>query len=204
MTKINSSAAHKISEAKFRQLSNKLKTAGQVQEYIRHFRYNRSNTLRSAYSTWKQKSAHCFEAVLFAAAVLEFRGYPPLIVSIESQDYLDHVLFVYRRKLLWGSVGRSRDEGLHGRKPVFQNLKALVKSYSVPYVDGSGRITGYALTSLDESGTPWRSSPRNVWALERSLNELKHTPLKMSDIAYSKALAHYERHKSHVAKASWK
>ena len=63
--------------------------------------------------------AHCLEAALFAAVVLEQHGYPPLLLSFESIDRLDHVIFVYKQRGRWGSVARSRDPGLHGRKPVF-------------------------------------------------------------------------------------
>ena len=64
--------------------------------------------------------AHCLEAALAAAVILEQHGYPPLVLSFESIDELDHVLFVYRQRGRWGSIARSRDPGLHGRKPVFR------------------------------------------------------------------------------------
>ena len=55
--------------------------------------------------------AHCMEAALSAATILEQRGYPPLVMSLESIDQLDHVIFVYRGPRGWGSVARSRDPG---------------------------------------------------------------------------------------------
>ena len=64
-------------------------------------------------------TAHCLEAALAAAVILEQHGFPPLVLSFESIDELDHVIFVYQRSGRWGSIGRSRDPGLHGRKPVF-------------------------------------------------------------------------------------
>ena len=44
-----------------------------------------------------------------AAVILEQHGFPPLVLSFESIDELDHVLFVYQRRGRWGSVARSRD-----------------------------------------------------------------------------------------------
>src|SRR6266581_2436423 len=67
---------------------------------------------------------------LFAAVVLEQHGYPPLVLSFESIDELDHVIFVYRKKGRWGSIARSRDPGLHGRKPLFATPRALALSYA--------------------------------------------------------------------------
>ena len=100
--------------------------------------------------------------------ILEQHGYPPLVLSFESIDELDHVLFVYRQRGRWGSVARSRDPGLHGRKPVFRTPATLALSYVDPYVDFSGRVTGYAVVDLRDaraittgdcrSGTSGRSS----------------------------------------------
>lgn len=67
--------------------------------------------------------AHCMEAALLIAAVLEHQGFPPLVLSFESIDLLEHVVFVYKKNGKWGSVGYSRDQGLKGRKPVFEVLE---------------------------------------------------------------------------------
>ena len=56
-------------------------------------------------------------------------------MGLESVDMLDHVIFVYRHRGKWGSVARSRDPGLHGRKPVFRSPRALAESYFDPYID---------------------------------------------------------------------
>ena len=80
--------------------------------------------------------------------MLEQHGYPPLVLSFESIDELDHVIFVYRHRGRWGSVARSRDPGLHGRRPVFATPRALALSYVDPYVDFTGRVTGYAVVDL--------------------------------------------------------
>ena len=96
----------------------------------------------------RHRTAHCLEAALAAAVILEQHGFPPLVLSFESIDELDHVLFVYRRRGRWGSVARSRDPGLHGRKAAFATPRALALSYVDPYVDLTGRIIGYAVADL--------------------------------------------------------
>jgi len=89
-------------------------------------------------------------------------------MSLKSADYLDHVIFVYRERGRWGSVARSHDPGLHGRKPLFRSARALAMSYFDPYIDFTGRLTGYAVFDLRRLGTyDWRLSRRNVWAVER-------------------------------------
>ena len=125
------------------------------------------DTLRSFRQVVRRGKAHCLEAALAAACILEQHGYPPLLMSLASVDKLDHVIFVYRHRGRWGSVARSRDPGLHGRKPVFRSLRALAESYFDPYIDYTGRVTGYAVVDLRRMGAyDWRFSRRNVWAVE--------------------------------------
>jgi hypothetical protein len=136
--------------------------------------------------------AHCLEGALTAATILEQHGYPPLLLDFESQDKLDHVLFLFRQRGGYGTVARSRDAGLHGRKPVYRSLRSLVMSYVDPYVDGSGRIVGYGVLDLRTlRHTDWRLSSRNVWKVERALIEMPHWTLRTSDRRYEAMLRRY-------------
>jgi hypothetical protein len=168
-----------------RRLIRRLRTPLLVQHFLNRLPYNtepppRGGTLRSFRQVVRRNTAHCLEAALFAACVLEQHGYPPLLLTFESIDGLDHVLFLYRERGRWGTVARSRDPGLHGRKPVFRSLRALTMSYFDAYIDPTGCITGYARYDLRELGTyDWRFSPRNMWALERALIAVKHKPVHM-------------------------
>jgi hypothetical protein len=164
------------------------RTPAQVQHYLNMLPYNTEPapgraTLRSFRGVVRRQTAHCLEAALAAAVILEQHGYPPLVLSFESIDELDHVLFVYRERGRWGSIGRSRDPGLHGRKPVFRTARALALSYVEPYVDYHGRITGYTVVDLRTLlGTyDWRLSEGNVWKAERVLLDAPHRPITSSD-----------------------
>lgn len=171
-----------------------LKTPRQVQLYLRSLPYNAEKTgetLRSARKALEKGTAHCYEAAFIAAFLLERYGYPPLVVSMESQDGLDHVLYVFRQKGRWGAIAHSRDEGLHGRPPRYRSLKALVWSYFDPYVDQHGRITGYQLAHLDDTGVDWRGSSQNVWAAEKYLIDLPHRRLPSSKKRYKRILKRY-------------
>ena len=153
-------------------------------------------TLRSFREVVKRNEAHCLEAAVAAAVILEQHGYPPLLLDFESQDLLDHVIFVFQEDGLWGSIGRSRDIGLHGRKPLFRSLRDLTWSYFEPYVDLTGRIRGYALTNLYQLGNyDWRFSPRKMSKIEDHLRELPHQPIHSSDRRYEKLHARYVKYK---------
>src|SRR6476659_4539016 len=151
-----------------RRLIARLRTPAAVQAYLNALPYNQEPggraTLRSFRGVVRHGAAHCLEAALFAAVVLEQHGYPPLLLSFESIDELDHVIFVYRRGGRWGSIARSRDPGLHGRKPVFATPRALAMSYFDEYIDFTGRVTGYAVVNLAEAmgSYEWRLSSGNV------------------------------------------
>lgn len=175
------------------------RTPAQVQRFLTALPYNREPcgaTLRPFRAVLRHNEAHCLEAALAAAVILEQHGYPPLLLSLESQDKLDHVVFVFQRRGLWGAIARSRDRGLHGRRPLFRNLRQLAWSYFDPYVDLTGRITGYGLGNLYELGNyDWRFARRNVWRVERYLQEIPHRALNSSDARYERLLARYKEWK---------
>ena len=157
----------------------------------------RGETLRTFRGVVRHWSAHCLESALSAAAILEQHGYPPWLLDLESQDKLDHVLFLFRRGGLWGTVARSRDAGLHGRKPVFRTLRQLVMSYVDPYVDGSGRITGYGVANLRTLVKgDWRLSEQNVWEVERALIKMPHRQLRTSDRRYTAILKQFRAYRA--------
>jgi hypothetical protein len=166
-----------------RRLIRRLRTPDDVQHFLNRIPYNtetRGETLRSFRQVARRRIAHCAEATLFTACVLEQHGYPPLILSIESVDYLDHVIYLYRRRGRWGTVARSRDPGLHGRKPVFRSVRALAMSYIDEYIDANACVQAFARFDLRTLGRiDWRFSKRNVRMLERTLTKLRHQRIKV-------------------------
>lgn len=157
-----------------------------VQRFLNRLAYNTepppdSPTLRSFRGVIARGMAHCLEAAISAAVILEQHGYPPVVLSLESVDALDHVVFVYRSAGRWGAVARSRDPGLHGRRPVFRSLRDLALSYFDPFVDKTGCLKAYGAVDLRVLGRyDWRLSKANVWKVERLLYEIPHRPVRYS------------------------
>lgn len=184
-----------------RRLIARLRTPLAVQRYLNRLPYNQEPhgraTLRSFRGVVRSGCAHCLEAALFAAVVLESHGYPPLVLSFESIDHLDHVIFLYRTKAGWGSVARSRDPGLHGRRPVFVSPRALALSYVDPYVDYTGRVTGYAVVDVGRAiGIyDWRLADTNVWKVERMLLDYPHRRIATSDARYQRLKKRYREYR---------
>lgn len=196
---MNAAPAPQAFTAKEWQLIQSLNTPARVQRFFSSMPYNwekQGGTMRSFREVLKHKEAHCLEAAVGAAVILEQHGYPPLLLDIESFDLLDHVIFVFQQDGLWGSIARSRDKGLHGRKPLFRSLRDLTWSYFEPYVDFSGRIKGYGLANLYDLGNyDWRFSARNMSKIEDYLRELPHKKIHSSDRRYEKLLARYKQYK---------
>ena len=182
-------------------LIQRLNTPAKVQSFFSSLAYNREpngSTLRSFRELVKANEAHCLEAAVSAAVILEQHGYPPLLFDLESQDLLDHVIFVYRENGRWGSIARSRDVGLHGRKPVYRSLRDLAWSYFDPFVDLTGRLKGYGLANLYDLGDyDWRFSPRKMLKIEDHLRSMPHKRLHSSNKRYEKLLAKYQHYKQH-------
>ena len=179
----------------------RLNTPGKVQRWLNALRYNTEKgggTQRSFRPVVRSRTAHCMEAALFAAVVLEQHGYPPLVMSLESQDNLDHVIFIYRHNTGWGSVARSRDPGLHGRKPRFRSPRALARSYVDSYVDYTGRVKGFGVANLaDAMGSyDWRLTMKNVWRVEQMLIDLPHRKITSSIRRYRLLLKKYKAYRA--------
>ncbi len=187
--------------ARERRLIARLKTPALVQGFLNRLPYNHEPgraTLRSFRGVVRHGCAHCLEAALFAAVVLEQHGYPPLVLSFESIDKLDHVIFVYRRGNRWGSVARSRDPGLHGRRAVFATARALARSYVDTYVDFTGRVTGYGVVNLatNMNGYEWRLAETNVWKVERMLLTYPHRHIASSNSKVNALRSRYRKYRA--------
>ena len=175
---------------------SRLKTPTAVQHFLNELPYNTEpagETLRSFRGVIRHGTAHCLEAALSAAVILEQHGYPPLVLSFESIDELDHVIFVYKTRTGWGSVARSRDPGLHGRRPVFTSPRNLALSYVDPYVDYTGRVTAYEVVDLRVMERyDWRLADVNVWKVERVLLEWPHRKIRTSNRRIARWRARYK------------
>jgi hypothetical protein len=185
-----------------------LRTPNAVQAWLNDLPYNTEpggETLRSFRGVVRTGTMHCLEAALAAAVVLEQHRFPPLVLSFESTDLLDHVIFVYRGQHGWGSVARSRDPGLHGRKPVFATPRALALSYFDEYIDYTGRIKAYAVVDLRVLDPyDWRLGDRNIWKVERMLLEWPHRRIASSNRRVDRLRRRYRAFRDAHGYKPWK
>ena len=180
-----------------RRVIARLATPARAQAFLDALPYNTEPppdpaTLRTFRGVIRTGTAHCLEAALTAAVALEQHGHPPLVMSLESIDGLDHVIFIYQARGRWGSVARSRDPGLHGRKAVFPSLRALALSYFEPFIDTTGCIKAYGAVDLRVLGRyNWRLSEGNVWRVSQLLYDIPHRPIRSSATRVDRLRAKY-------------
>src|SRR5271154_244000 len=88
-----------------------LGTPAKIQGFLDKIPYHLASTAWSPRLVLQNKSAHCLEGAIFAAAALRANGYPPLIVDLEAVQDTDHVIAVYRENGGWGAIGSSNYAG---------------------------------------------------------------------------------------------
>jgi hypothetical protein len=138
-------------------------------------------TCRSPRRVLRDRTAHCIEGALFAAAALRMLGHPPLIVDLEAVQDDDHVLAVYRVDGYWGAIATSNFSGLRHRAPVFRTLRELSMSYFEHYFNlrREKTLRNYSrpvnLARFD--AIHWMTADDNLWAIGEYLCAISHSPL---------------------------
>jgi hypothetical protein len=164
-------------------LINRLDTPEKVQRFIdKNITYDGGDTIKSFRRVLKSNRAHCLEGALFTAAILSQHKYPPLILCCEARD-MDHMLFVYRKGGMWGTVGQALHKELKGRDPVYLTLRDLVLSYLPYYWNGESKkpdretdltLRGYTIVDLAVFEENWITAKEELHVINSYLYEIPH------------------------------
>ena len=118
-----------------------------IQKFLDTIQYSEEVRYRCPLNVLKDRKGHCFDGAVFAAAMLQRIGYPPLVVDlIPNENDDDHVLAVYKARGHWGAVAKSNYSGLRYREPVFRTVRELVLSYFEDFFNSIGEKTLRAYT----------------------------------------------------------
>jgi hypothetical protein len=132
-----------------------------IQAFVDAVPYSGEERYRSPLTFLRDRTGHCFDGALFAAAALRRLGHPPVIVDLLPGDDDDHVLAIFKLGTGWGAVAKSNFSGLRYREPVYRGLRELVMSYFEDYYNFKGEKTlrGYTrplgLAAYDRVGWMW-------------------------------------------------
>ncbi|MBI4735604.1 MAG: hypothetical protein HY766_06010 [candidate division NC10 bacterium] len=145
--------------------------------------YHLAKTAWSPRRVLRERTAHCLEGAIFAAAALRVLGFPPLLLDLEAVQDTDHVIAVYRFNGHWGAIAKSNFSGLRFRAPVYRSLRELVMSYFEDYINlrGDRTLRAYShpvnLARFDRSHPGWMTSGEDLWWIPEHLVGVRHTHL---------------------------
>jgi hypothetical protein len=128
-----------------------LSNPDKIQTFLDSLDYHPGYECRSPRRVMKNRSAHCFEGALFAAATLQFIGYKPLIVDMRAVNDDDHVIAVFKENGHWGAVAKS-------------NFTSL-RSYSLPF----------DLTKFESRN--WATTDEDLEYIGTKIESLYHFPV---------------------------
>ena len=115
---------------KERRLLSGITSPAKIQLFLDGIPYSTDDFYRCPLRVMRERTAHCFDGALFAAATMRLIGLSPLIIDLLPNDRDDeHLLAVYKMADHWGAIGKSNFVGLRFREAVYRNLRELVMSY---------------------------------------------------------------------------
>lgn len=158
-----------------------LKTPAGIQRFLDGLPYHLATTSWSPRIVLRQRTAHCLEGAIFAAATLRVLGFPPLLLDLEAHRDTDHVVAVFKVRGHWGAIAQSNFSGCRYREPVYRSLRELAMSYFHIYFNlrGERTLRRYSrpvdLARFDH--LQWMTSEKNIWFIAEYLCDIPHTPL---------------------------
>ncbi len=152
-----------------------------IQGFLDSIDYNPVYECKSPRYVIKKRSAHCFEGALFAASVMQYNGYKPLIVDMKAFNDDDHVIAVFKENARWGAVAKSNFTSLRFREPVYRTIRELIMSYFDFFFNTAGdkSLRSYSLPldlTIYET-RHWRTTEEDLEYIGDKLETLRHFPV---------------------------
>ena len=158
-----------------------LKNPQGIQRFLDNIPYHLADTAWSPRLVLRERTAHCLEGSIFAAAALRANGYPPLLLDMEADQDTDHVIAIYREGGAWGAIAKSNYAGCRGRQPVYRSLRELAMSYFEDYFnlrrEYSLRTFSRPVNLARFDDLQWMTSEKSVWFIPEYLCGIFHYKL---------------------------
>ena len=166
---------------------HRLNTPQKLQDFLNGLQANfelRGETYRSPRRVLRDKTAHCFEGALLAAAAFLVNGEPPLLMDLWTDPKMpdgDHVVALFKQRGYWGAVSKTNHAVLRYREPVYRTGRELALSYFHEYFldDGRKTLRTYSepmnLRPFIKRG--WLTDERELHWLVQALDRSPHTAI---------------------------
>jgi len=164
-----------------------LKTPAGIQRFLDDMPYHLAGTAWSPRRVLREKTAHCLEGAVLAAAALRVLGFPPFILDLEADQDTDHVIAIFKSRGHWGAIAKSNFTGCRAREPVYRTLRELALSYFNVYFNlrAERTLRRYSrpvnLARFDH--LHWMTTEKNIWFIAEYLCEISHRPLLKRGLA---------------------
>ncbi len=168
-----------------RSLLSGLKTGRAVQDYLDTLPINFENsgeTYMSVRRVLHEKTAHCLEGALVAAAAFVINGQSPLILDFQTTpEDEDHVVTLFKEHGYWGAVSKTNHAVLRYRDPVYKTVRELAMSYFHEYFTWAGvkSLRAYSRPFDLSRFAPerWISAEEELHWLAEAIDSSPHVPI---------------------------
>ena len=158
-----------------------LKTPYGIQKFLDDMPYHLGDTAWSPRRVLRERTAHCMEGAIFAAAALRALGFPLLLIDFEAHRDTDHVLALFRVKGHWGTIAKSNYSGCRYREPVYRSLRELAMSYFNIYFNMRGerslRTFSRPVNLARFDDQHWMTTDKPIWFIPIHLLDVHHYKL---------------------------
>jgi hypothetical protein len=165
-----------------RAIVNGLTRPAAIQAFLDSIPYSTDEFYRCPLRVLRDRTAHCFDGAMFAAAALRRIGYPPLILDMMSNGRDDeHLLALFKDHGGWGAVAKSNFVGLRFREPVYRTLRELVMSYFEQYynLEREKTLRGYTgpLNLIRFDRLNWMTADETMDLIAQRTEEIRRVML---------------------------
>lgn len=177
-----------------------LNSEEKIQDYLDSLDYNwciDKYICKSPKRVLEEKSAHCLEGALFAAAANRINNKPPLVMELSGDlPSSEHIIAPFQKNGLWGAIAQSRYYTLSWRDPVYKNIRELALSYlPVYYHENIHRLRTYTnpidLSVFDYMD--WMTTDKCLEELGNKFDEYLHIELFEKNTPMRKPIPGYEK-----------
>jgi hypothetical protein len=158
-----------------------LRTPAGIQKFIDGMQYHLAGTAWSPRLVLRERTCHCLEGAIFAAAALRVIGFPPLLLDFEAVNDTDHVIAVFQIDGHWGALAQSNYSGCRYREPVYRSLRELAMSYFEDYFnlrcERTMRTYSKPVNLARFDSRNWMTTEKPIWFIPEYLVDIPHTRL---------------------------
>ncbi len=162
----------------------KLRVPLDVQNYLDRLPINfelAGETIFSPRRVLREKTAHCVEGAVFAAASLAYQGRPPYLLDIQTVPHDDdHVVALFKEDGRWGAISKTNHTILRWRDPVYKTVRELAMSYFHEYIVVDGEKTMRAFSKpfdLSRYAPEWVVAEDDLVDIIADLDDSPHFPI---------------------------